>query len=189
VCIFSSSSSSSIQKHDGLGAGGREGGINVVVNVTFFIIRRENPLRMQGSPPNQGPQIYLMPTKSTHPNENSVTQITTQNGKLRIHSPKWKFTHLNENSPIHRTFPRHTRDEFELQVEKSNQWKFSHPPKSIPHNFKTQVENSLTQMKIWQKFISLRKFQKGQHCSAKWKFDEANTHLFPFKGTNALSNY
>ncbi len=29
----------------------------------------------------------------------------------------------------------------------------------------------------------------GQHRSSKWKFDQANTHLFPFKGTKRLPTH
>ncbi len=69
--------------------------------------------------------------KIQSPSENSVTPMTTQNGKLKIHSLKWKFTHPNEDS-------------------------ITQPPND---NSKWQIENSLTQSKIQ----SLKIFPFSKH--------------------------
>ncbi len=96
--------------------------------------------------------------------ENSLTQMkirshnhrkTTQNGKLKLYSPQWNFSH------------------------------------QIPHNLKNQVKNTFTQFsflytpeKIPRDNTARPNSTKKILFSTSWKFDQANTHLFPFKGTN-----
>ena len=77
-------------------------------------------------------------------------QMTTHNGKLKIHSPKWKFNHLYEYFPILQTI---------FQVDNSP---IHH---QITHNFKNQVKNTFTQMKI-----------RAQNSPPKWKFN----HLYEY---------
>ncbi len=106
--------------------------------------------------------------------------MTTQNGTLKIHSPKWKFTHPNEDST---TQAPNDNSNGKLKIQ-SPKWKFSHPNQDSitqPPNGKLKIQSPkwkfnhlyeyfpILQTTFPNSFLTIFKIKLKIH-SPKWNF-------------------